>query len=127
MRKTGLIVFVFLFCGTAIWMIIRNQQMKRTSTQLTNRLYAGLDTTDVAILENEILSLPLPVQRYLNYTLNGKRHHHHIVHFKHAGWIQINMDSNFYDHQKWKYLIAENRVRLDRPAFFWQGMIDNVR
>jgi len=122
-KKTGWICFVLIFCSTALWMMVSNHGMKQASVHIENQFLQDIRSSKNRLDTDDLSKCPDPVRRYLNYALNGNNQQNVLVRLKHASWIQINLDSNFYEDQNWKYLVAEHLVRLDRPAFFWQALI----
>jgi len=123
MRKAGWVIVVLLFCATAIWIVMRNRSMKQISLGYQETLLSGIRPATEEIPDHVMADLPTPVIRYLEYALNGQNRIDRVAEYRQAGWIQINIDSCFYNNTVWKYLIAENTVRLDPPAFYWQALI----
>ncbi|MBN2104330.1 hypothetical protein JW835_09860 [bacterium] len=122
-KKAGWSGFLLIFCGTALWIVLGNRAMKQSSDTIKNQLIQTIDTTKTFLDEVDLSSCPEPVQHYLRYAIPENQKRDILVQLKHAGYIQINLDTNFYEDPTWKYLIAEHIIRLDQPAFFWQGMI----
>lgn len=123
MKKYGLIIFLIFFTGCSFFIIFQNHSMKMTASVIQENMVRDIDTTTVPISKIQYESLPAPVSRYLHYALGNKSKMDISVQYKQAGWIQINLKEKFYDHPNWKYVVAESRVRLDQPAFFWQTLI----
>jgi hypothetical protein len=116
---TGLIV---LLMGISVWIFVSNLALRRENHKIRSIMIEGLRPS-AEISPEKISALPSPVQRYIRYSIGDSVQMAALVQLKHAGWIQVNHDSDFYDHPKWKYLVAENWMRLDKPALFWQCMI----
>jgi hypothetical protein len=104
-------------------LIKNNSQMKKCALEISHRLIDNRDSTICEISDAELSNLPKPVKRYVKLALGKNKKRYTLVQFRHGGYVNINLDTNYYRHPSWKYLIAENTVRLDQPAFFWQSMI----
>lgn len=122
-KKAAWTLFVALFLSVSLWIILSNHAMKQTANDIHDRLFQKPDTLQAAPVDTLFSACPKPVQRYLRYALNGKSVRIWMAELKHAAYVETNLDSNFYKNQDWKYLVAEQRVRLDRPAYFWRAMI----
>ena len=122
MKRVIPVFLILFFLGVSIWFVSSNLALKRKNHQIRSVMIRGVRPA-AEILPDRITALPSPVQRYIRYAMGDSTEMKTMVQLKHAGWIQINQDSNFYDHPEWKYLVAENWMRLDKPVLFWQCMI----
>lgn len=123
MKKLEWAVFFVLFLCTSLFVVFQNYSMKQRASVIQRNMALGVDTTGTLILKNQYKNLPEPVKRYLRYALGDKKRLDVFAQYKQAGWIQNSMNVTYYDHPNWKYIVADCRVRLDRPSFFWQALI----
>jgi hypothetical protein len=122
MKRLVVACLIVIFLGFSVWIIVSNLALKRENHKIRSVMIEGMQPV-TEISPETISALPSPVQHYIRYSVGDSVQMPALVQLKHAGWIQVNNDSNFYDHPKWKYLVAENWMRMDKPALFWQCMI----
>ncbi|MBN1781839.1 hypothetical protein JW948_11980 [bacterium] len=123
MKKTVFLIIFFIITMMALWTVRGNRIMKNRSETDCQQILAGIDTARIAVSPEALKPLPAPVRRYLQQVLGNNASRYSLVRLRHGGYMHVGMDSNFYDHPKWKFFVAEDLVRLDRPAFFWKAMI----
>lgn len=118
MLKIILIILGFLILSMVFVSLLGNAVFKRQIRKEARRIFEKVNRKDQEIVsEDDIRTLPAPVQRYLRYSEMVGKEKIRTVKLTQGGYFRLKKE------QKWMSIRAEQYFNVDSVEFVWWGKV----